>query len=195
MGRVIIEVNNLKFRNKKLAEAIETFKLEDNSVLSKRPRPKSWCVLEVIEHMNIAHKVYEAKIDLALSNLSNSTNESSQIRAAAIPSFLIKRFPPKEGKIKMKMKTFDKFKPVFNPENISESEIKSIFDRFEAGINHINFALQKYPQKNVTEIKFPSAIGSLVKFNVAEACEFVICHNERHVQQIINTLKKVKSAE
>lgn len=195
MGKVIIEVESLVSRNKKLAKTIESLRSENHEFLSKRPKPKSWCTLEVIEHMNIAHKAYESKIDLALSHLTDSESKSTQITASRIPSYLIKRFPPKDGKVKMKMKTFKKFKPVFNPNEITESETNSIFDRFQASIEHINSALKKYPSKKVEEIKFPSAIGSIVKFNVAEACEFVICHNERHVQQIINTLKKVKPAE
>lgn len=195
MARVIINRNNQLKRNQELLTQVNSVKELDLTVLTKRPKAKSWCVLEVIEHMNIAHEAYANKIDTALSKLSESSTEKLTTKATRTPSYLIKNFPPKDGVIKMKMKTFSKFKPVFDPSIIDGEGAKKIFDKFEAGITHIENALTKYSSKNVEELKFASAIGPIVKFNVAEACEFVICHNERHVQQIINTLKKVNSTD
>lgn len=194
MARVEIRTENQVKRNHQLNEFVLSLKDYDLALLSKRPNTKSWSVLEVIEHMNIAHEAYREKIDTALKKLENSSHSQELIKASAIPSFLIKRFPPKKGKIKFKMKTFKRFQPVFDSEKITSAEAEEIFAKFQKSIEHIANTLALYPSKKVTDIKFPSAIGVTVKFNVAEACEFVICHNERHVQQIVNTLKKLRNA-
>ena len=91
------------------------------------------------------------------------------------------------------MKTMSVFQPVMNVDQLKEKEVKAILDSFEARLNQINDWVLKYPEKDVSSIKFTSAIGALVKFNVAEACEFIICHNERHMQQINNTLEKLNA--
>ncbi len=158
--------------------------------LTKTPNPKSWSAIEAIEHMVIAHKAYEDKIDNCLKELGASNQDINEVTARSIPSYLIKRFPPKEGKIKFKMKTFKRFYPIFNIKNIGQDQIDLTLSNFEKSLDHLESAVKLYPSKNVESIKFNSAIGATVKFNVAEACEFVICHNERHLLQAENVLGK-----
>jgi hypothetical protein len=95
-------LNLLKQQSKDLAStAIETLK--------RRPDEKSWSVIEVVEHMVLGHQPYRSKIDAAVNKLKASEDVQDQIKSRNLPSFLIKRFPPKDGKIRFKMKTM---KPV-----------------------------------------------------------------------------------
>ncbi len=162
--------------------------LSSSAQLNLRPRPKSWSIIEVIEHMNIAHHFYIEKIDSHLKMAPPSTNQTDHT-AHAMPSFLMKRFPPKDGKIKFKMKTFKRFTPVFDLENISENKIQTVIKDFRSSLEHLEKAIQEYTSKITEQKRFASAVGAWVKFNVPEAIEFIICHNERHWQQIWNTQK------
>jgi hypothetical protein len=171
---------------------VDSFKEMNSELLTKRPSEKSWCALEVIEHMNIAHKVYEAKIDTSLSKIGDRKEPIDQLEAKRIPSILINRFPPVEGTIKFKMKTFKKFEPLLNLDTVGKNEIDKIIETFNASLNHLHSSIESYRMKDVTSNRFNSAVGASVRFNVAEACEFIICHNERHLQQIKNVLKMIE---
>jgi len=169
-----------------LFQKLESLKGLDKELLQRRPSKKSWATLEVIKHMTIAHKVYEPKIEQAIKN-SNKLRSINGLKCSAIPSFLIKRFPPQGEKkeIKFKMKTLKKFNPLLNLENCERNEVMS---EFSACLLTLKQWITHYNEQKTSLIKFNSAIGPLVRFNVPEACEFILCHNERHLRQIENTI-------
>ncbi|MCB9225098.1 MAG: hypothetical protein R2780_01430 [Crocinitomicaceae bacterium] len=193
MSRVILRVQDQLQRINLLSEEIDKIKLIETSILRNRPDEKTWSVIEVVEHMVLAHKPYQSKLDDTLHQLPTATQPIDEIKSKAIPSFLIKRFPPVKGKIKFKMKTMKQFTPLLSVESLDEGEINQIFDQFQNSLVHLNKVIKAYRGKKVKNIRFNSAIGASVKFNVAEACEFIICHNERHLHQIKNILKKVNN--
>lgn len=167
----------------------------DFQLLIKRPREKSWCCAEVIKHMFVAHSAYSTKIDLALSSLKASNEDFEVLSASAVPSFLIKRFPPVEGKIRFKMKTSKQFKPMLDLEVLTQKNVNEILDEMSNSLTELMGWVEDTRKKDVRSIRFNSAIGPLVKFNASEACEFIICHNERHFQQVANTLMSLKSSQ
>ena len=192
MANVLISVQDQLKRLNKLVEDIKEISGEELSILTARPDEKSWSVIEVVEHMTLGHKPYQSKIDNALSKISERQELQDQVKSRSIPSFLIKRFPPKEGRIRFKMKTMKPFKPVFDIAAVDSKKTSEIFENFNKSLLHLHDSVEQYRSKNVKEIRFNSAVGATVRFNVAEASEFIICHNERHMQQIKNILKKVK---
>ncbi|MFT4602444.1 MAG: hypothetical protein ACI857_002630 [Arenicella sp.] len=191
MARALINPFIQKERLQQLREDFDYFKSLDWETLTKRPSPKSWSVIEVFEHMVISHKAYESKMDKCMTQLTEAKTENSEISARMMPSFLINRFPPKEGKVKFKMKTFKKFVPMFDQNAITEKLVSNTFINFEKSIVHLENAVKHYPAKDIKSISFNSAIGALVRFNIAEAAEFVLCHNERHILQAKNTFDKI----
>ncbi|PHR28625.1 MAG: hypothetical protein COA38_12095 [Fluviicola sp.] len=162
-------------------------------LLIKRPREKSWCCAEVVKHMFVGHSAYSTKIDQALSNLKISNEDFEVLSASAVPSFLIKRFPPVEGKIRFKMKTSKQFKPMLNLEALTQKDVNEILDEMNSSLTQLMEWVEDTRKKDVRSIRFNSAIGPLIKFNASEACEFILCHNERHFQQVANTLTTLKS--
>lgn len=189
MARAVIKVEDQLKRLDALRLKAEAFKTAGDTML-KRPEEKKWSGIEVVKHMYIAYAAYIPKIEGALSKLPES-EKVEKIVARAIPSFLINRFPPNDGKIRFKMKTFGKFKPLVNPNSLSEEEAQRIYEQFSESLNKLTEWTHAYRTKDVKAVRFNSAAGASVRFNVAEAVEFIIAHNERHCQQIENTLKKV----
>jgi hypothetical protein len=152
--------------------------------LTRRPNAKSWSAIEVMKHMVLGHNAYQSKIDAALALKPTTSEIPSEFRASAIPSFLIKRFPPKEGKIKFKMKTSKMFKPVMDVEQLSHSQIKTVLTELQDSLEELKTWVKAYRTMPVTNKKFNSAIGATVRFSIPEACEFILCHNERHFLQL-----------
>ena len=184
---VVIKSENQLSRINELKTKLADLDKYTQDLLHKRANEKSWSVLEVIKHMEIGHMAYRAKVNKVLSTPKKEKAPADNIQSSSIPSFLIKRFPPKDKVIRFKMKTTTKFKPILNgKENPSKviASLKHTLDELENWITN-------YKDGQISLEKFNSAIGPLVRFNVPEACEFILCHNERHMLQIENTLKKV----
>jgi len=148
-----------------------------------RPDSKSWSPIEVMQHMVLAHKVYRDKVRSAL-NWEVSTEIGNAIKASRIPSFLIQRFPPKDQRIRFKMKTMKQFKPILSVEHLSDQEIEQVWEEMTNSLSELKSWVEKYRNNPISMKKFNSAIGSVVRFNVPEACEFILCHNERHFLQV-----------
>ena len=164
----------------------------DYQLLMKRPRQESWCCAEVLKHMFVAQLAYSTKIDQALSKLKKVEEEVEVLSSSLIPSYLIKRFPPIEGEIKFKMKTSKQFKPMLDLASLTQLNIIEIVDEMNESLTELKKWVEETRKKEVKPVRFNSAIGPVVRFNVSEACEFILCHNERHFQQITNTLTLLK---
>lgn len=193
MARVIINTSDLLERIEKMRTDMQKFQELDPELLKKRPAEKKWSVMEVIEHMNLGHKPYKEKIEDTFPKLPESTSMVDNVKAGGMASYLMKRFPPAaEGKIRFKMKTFGPFHPVLELDKLNGEKSSEIFKSFYDSLDHLKSAIERFQKKEVKAKKFNSAVGAWVRFNIAEAIQFVICHNERHMQQIRNTLVKLE---
>lgn len=190
--RVKIKPENQIERINKLLNELSSYKNLDSSKLVKRPNEKSWSLIEIMKHISLAHDVYKEKVSEALSQKPEYTQVLSEFGTSAIPSYLIKRFPPKNGEIKMKMKTSKVFRPVLDLDSIKQNDFEAIISELENALNKLKNWVNHYRTKPISLKKFNSAIGPIVRFHAPEACEFILCHNERHFQQIRNTLKRVE---
>lgn len=163
----------------------------DRELFMKRPNQKTWSGAEVLKHMIIAQEAYESKIDETLEKLNPTKEDNEALSTHAIPSFLIKRFPPKEGKIRFKMKTTKQFKPMLDVDKLTEQNVDDLLSKMKDTLNQLSDWTEQTRKKDVRSIRFTSVIGPIVKFNVSEACEFILCHNERHFQQVFNTISSL----
>lgn len=171
-----------------LQNRLNEIRVIDFKLLIKRPREKSWCAAEVVKHMFIGHSAYRTKIDQALLKMKTIDEQVEVLPASSVPSFLIKRFPPTEGEIRFKMKTSKQFKPMLDVENLTQKKVNDILDEMDKSLTQLMNWVEETRKKDVRTVRFNSAIGPLIRFNASEACEFILCHNERHFQQISNTL-------
>lgn len=168
-----------------LIDALEEYSQYPKETLQKQPSEKAWSIVEVMKHMSIAQVAYREKINRTLA-ISSNAQPKSEFKGSNITSFLIKRFPPIEGEIKMKMKTSKQFKPI-----AINAEPHLIQQELMTNLNELKSWVEHYQQNGVSMKKFNSAIGAIVRFSVPEACEFILCHNERHFFQMHKTLKAI----
>ena len=180
----IQRVNNLKNR-------LEALKGKDATLFSIRPNENAWCGAEVLKHMIVAQEIYVDKINGALSKLKSIETEVESLRTKRIPSFLIKRFPPIDGEIRFKMKTSKQFKPMLEPDQLDTHHINGLISEMDNSLDQLIAWIERTRFLDVLPLRFNSAVGPIVRFNVSEACEFILCHNERHFHQLERTLKAI----
>ncbi|MDC6365224.1 MULTISPECIES: hypothetical protein [Flavobacteriaceae] len=145
---------------------------------------RSWCIVEVLEHLNIAYQLYVDKIDHALGHLPSTNSDSSEFKVRAWQRMVIEMQRPKNGERKWKIKTMKRFEPLLDTKNLDEEQVNAIFLNFYALYGHLKDAIIQSRGKDVKEIKITSAIGPIVKFYLPESFEFLLCHLERHMVQI-----------
>ncbi|MFT5779162.1 MAG: hypothetical protein ACI837_002119 [Crocinitomicaceae bacterium] len=179
--RVIIQPEQQIQRINWLTNELEKYSSISEAELKRRLKEKSWSIIEVVKHMSIGHAAYQKKISQALKLPSKQLKVVDKLKCSTIPSYLIKRFPPNEGKIRLKMKTSKQFQPIILNEGQS---MKDIFVELTDSLEELKSWVNTYRTQAISLKKFNSAIGPVVRFNIPEACEFILCHNERHFHQM-----------
>ncbi|WP_435623907.1 hypothetical protein [Flagellimonas sp.] len=184
MASLILTPENQIQRLNGILTKVESISKLDIEELITAPRPKSWNVVEVIEHLNMAYRIYVPKVENALSESPDVQKETEGFKARGWQKFVIQGQLSKDGKRKMKMKTLKRFTPIFNTTDLTQEKIDAVFADFFELNNHLKQAILSSRSKDVSKKKFSSAIGPIVNFYLPEAFEFLLCHMERHMVQI-----------
>lgn len=184
MASLLLTSENQIQRLNQMVAKVKSLQELDTSQVQIKLRPKSWNVLEVIAHLNIAYRFYVPKLDKALENLPSQELGSMEFKARAWQRFVIEGQRPKNGVRKMKLKTLRRFRPLLNEYELTPEKIDSIFDEFFKLHGHLKQSILKSRTKDVSKIKITSAIGPIVNFYLPECFEFLLCHMERHMVQI-----------
>ncbi len=189
MASLILTPENQIQRLNKILNRVHSLSQLEVELLTQILHPKSWNVVEVIEHLSIAYSFYVPKVDHALSISPNVDEEPSGFKTRTWQKFVIEGQRPKNGKRPWKMKTLKRFEPIFEEDTLSQEKIDAVFTRFLELHQHLKQSIVTSRGKDVSTVKITSAIGSLVKFYLPEAFEFLICHLERHMVQIDGILE------
>lgn len=157
--------------------------------LTVAPKPKSWSVVEIIAHLNIAYELYADRLDDLLQKLPNHANGYVSFKARRWQRFVIDGTRPKGKQRKWKMKTLKKFEPLLEIKSTDSEGIEEVFQKFETLHLHLKNVILESRAKELTNMKIDSAIGPIVKFYLPECFEFLLAHLERHMVQIDHILK------
>lgn len=184
MSSLLITSENQIHRLNLIMNEIRSLQSLDLKSLTTTGSTKSWSIIEVIEHLNIAYSFYRDKINRALANSANLDGENQAFKARAWQRFVINGQKPKNGKRKWKMKTLKRFEPLLANGELTKEEVNEVFTNFEKAYGHLKESILNSRAKDVSKVKFSSAIGRIVKFHLPEAFEFLLSHAERHMVQI-----------
>lgn len=188
MAKLVITPENQIQRLNSILNTVENLESLPINQLVYRPKPKSWSVIEIVEHLSVAYDIYIDKIDTALKKLPEKTGGDPSFAPNWWQRFIINGVKPKGGQRKLKIKTLKKFEPVLQLETLDEATIVSVFDRFKRLQLHLKNAILASRFKDIKKIRINSGIGPIVKFYLPESFEFLIAHMERHMLQIEETL-------
>ena len=175
-----------------LLREVEALEKLPPEILMQKPNAKSWSMLEVLEHMNIAYEIYRPRIEKALKELPDRANEQSEFKAHTFPKLFIHMIKPKGKERKWKIKTLKRFEPNVYSTSVVPEEITQLFQRFYENKAHLKQAILDSRYKQVEQKRIVSAIGPIVKFYLPEAYEFIVSHAERHLLQMNEARAKIK---
>ncbi|MEP1035497.1 DinB family protein [Ekhidna sp.] len=159
-----------------------------HATLNWKSNEKKWSPLEVVSHLNRVYEKYLDNFERAISSApllsDNQILESQSTLMGRISIYMMK---PKGKKRRFKMKTFDFFNPVTEPEKKHET-----LDLFLKNKETFNDLIKQARAKNLKNIKMPTALGEKVKFYVPECFRFILVHEDRHIVQIAGILEELK---
>ncbi len=139
--------------------------------LKVRPSQKSWCVLEVLKHVSVAQGVYVDKVENSFKKKIDLSGRT-EFECSGIPAFLIKRFPPQQGKIKLKMKTTKIFEPQLAVEALNPELTNNVLQEYRKGLVQLKGWIKKYSEDGCSKKKFNSAIGE----TCSASRKYLVCH-------------------
>ena len=146
--------------------------------LNKQQAPKSWSVLQCLEHINRYDADYLPKIKKGLNAADQLEND--QFKSGLIGYRFANFLHP--DKNQLKTKTF----PSMNPSNSDLTlEVIDIFIRQQKELYQL---LERSKTVDISKIKIRSSITRLLSFKLGDIFRILIFHDLRHVRQAKNAL-------
>lgn len=171
------------------AEALQSFIQEKpEHLLAQRPRADKWSFLECIEHLSLTYTDYLPRLEQAIQQ--GRMVKGTHFKQGFFGRMMINSMTPKEGKIKLKVKTLGKFIPP--PDKAPDlSIVETFLQQHQTFIKLLEAAQPLHGGK----IRLDSAIGSMLRFRLGDCCQFLVGHNERHWLQAQRAYAAVTSAD
>jgi hypothetical protein len=148
--------------------------------LNWKESPAKWSILECIEHVNRYNSYYIQEIENSFT-LSNQRFDG-QLISTWIGQKSIAMMHPQNRK---KQKTFKKMNPA------NSSLTSDVFKKFMSDQQRIKTLLEQLLKVDANAKVVRVEFFRLLKMTIAEALEFLIVHQQRHMIQAFETKTKI----
>jgi hypothetical protein len=169
---------------KAVATELATLDLQD---LNFKTSPDSWSILECLEHLNRYSRYYNPELAKAIEGNPGHA-EVQGITYSWLGKKSLEMVRPQNMK---RHKTVKHMNPANS--DLGRATVEE-FLHHQAGLLHL---LQRAGNANLHKKAVPVEFFKLMKLRIGEALEFVVLHEERHVQQAMrvkNQLAKQTAA-
>lgn len=157
-----------------IREAVSIFQNLPASVLLRPAENGGWSAAQCLDHLNGYGNYYLPLIKKGLDSHKEYPSRST-FRSSWLGNYFTRMMEPETGKKKMKA-----FK-----NHIPSSQLDAYF--VVAEFIQQQEALLKYLKKaetaDLNKIRIPVSIAKFIKLNLGDVFQFIIAHNERHIQQ------------
>ena len=158
------------------------FKKLSVSELNQKENVDKWSVLECLEHLNRYAAYYNQAIKNALEQAKADTTESAY-KNGWFGKMSIDMMSPQNVK---KQKAIAKFNPVGR--QLEETVITQFLTHQQELLTMIAIA----KTKNINQRKVSVEFFKLMKMKIGDALAFVVTHEQRHILQAQEVLRKLK---
>jgi len=156
----------------------ETFSHLSQTNLNQKLAPKSWSILECLEHLNLYGDYYIPEITRSIQGCKKPWK--SEFKSGLLGNYFAKMMRPSES-----MKTMKTFKSK-NP--LGSNLTKNVIIRFIEQQQQILELLDKARHVDLNKTKTGVSISKWIKLQLGDTFRVVIYHNERHILQAKHVL-------
>ena len=161
------------------------FSALDLAALNYKPTPESWSILECLEHLNRYSQYYNPALARAIAHNSDS-NYVPSITYSWLGKKSLDMVRPENGK---KHKTVKHMNPANSALGMATIEA---FLKHQQELQQL---LQAAKSTNLNKKAIPVEFFKLLKMRIGETLEFIVTHQERHVQQAMRVKQQVAQQE
>jgi len=155
-----------------LEEAIRTFQNLPVEIALKPATNGGWSIAQCLEHLNTYGDFYLPEIAKALHG-NQIVDSDPQFKSGWLGHYFTHMMQPGSGK---KMKAFKNHIPADHPD--APRVIATFIQQQEILLQYLRLARQADLHK-----RLPISISKLIRLQLGDVFQFVIAHNERHIQQ------------
>jgi len=160
--------------NNHLQEAIETLQNMHSATLLKPAANGGWSIAQCLEHLNRYGDYYLPAIQQELAK-QNSRNTGTTFTSTWLGRYFTRMMEPKTGTKKIKA-----FKAYIPPVELDAHAAVANFIQQQETLLQL---LQLCEKADLNKIKIPVSIAKFIRLRLGDVLQFIIAHNERHLQQ------------
>lgn len=179
-------IDDLITRTQKILNDAEELRLLTLKTLQWRPSPEKWSVLECLEHLNRYGNFYLPEITNRMK-AAKVQSTGYTFKSGLLGNYFAKSMLPKE-KLN-KMNTFKQMNPIHSKLD------KEVIDEFITQQKRLLKILDQSRSVNLNKVKTSISISNLIKLKLGDTLRVVIYHNQRHIVQADNVLKKERKTK
>lgn len=175
-----IEVHNLVEHmeaqvEKHLRAAVHTFQNMPAEALLRKPHPEGWSIVQCLWHLNSYGDFYLPQIR---SRLQQTASPNPHFTSGWLGSYFIRMMDPQSGK------KYQAFRGHIPPEG---GEAYATVAAFITQQEELLSMLEKARYANLNA-RVPISISSFIKLKLGDVLQFMVMHNERHMQQAMKLI-------
>ncbi|HLP18705.1 MAG TPA: DinB family protein [Chitinophagales bacterium] len=161
-----------------LQQAVRVFQNMDEDAL-QRPSPAGgWSIAQCLWHLNSYGQYYLPRIGAALEQAPENGNGVEHFKSGRLGNYFTRMMEPGKSKYKVNKRHLP-------PAVVSPHQTVAEFIQQQETLLHY---LRKARAVNLNKIRLPISIASLIKLKLGDVLQFVVAHNERHIQQALRNL-------
>lgn len=157
-----------------LQEAIQKYQNLSDEILLKPSSSGGWSVAQCLEHLNSYGIYYLPLFEKGLATSQDNLNVET-IKSTWLGKLAIDSMNPEKGD--------KKFKAMRGHVPEVALDAKAVVAEFINQQEQLLQILRIAKNKHIQKIKIPISIAKFLKLHLGDALQFLIIHNERHIQQ------------
>jgi hypothetical protein len=166
---------------KHIQQAIRVFQNLDENTLLKPAKNEGWSIAQCLWHLNSYGHFYFPHIAAELKNATKKSNQ--HFKSSWVGAYFTRMMQPDTT-----TKKYKAFKDHVPPSQLEPYSVVSTFiHQQELVLTYIEQARKV----DMNTIKIPISISKLVKLKLGDVFQFLIAHNERHLQQAHRNLNQI----
>lgn len=154
-------------------------------VLNQKPDPKSWSLLECLEHLNILGKIYLRGFRQKAA--SGTARAETTYRTGWLGNYAAQSMLPKEsGKLPYKLQALP-----FMTAAKSELDKQAVLNEQATQLRDFLSLLDEIENVDLGRNRVATSLGRWLKFKLGDAMRFYLNHQQRHYLQLQRTRSRV----
>ena len=168
-----------------LQQAVGQFQNIPEAQLLAPAKDGGWSVAQCLEHLNSYGHYYLPQIKQGLEK-GGGNPPANTFKSSWLGSYFTRAMDPETGK--RKIKAFKNHVPA------AELDAHAVVAEFIQQQESLLQYLQQARSRDLNKIKIPISISRWIRLKLGDVFQFLIAHNERHMQQAERVLKVLDQA-